>query len=378
MTAAARPDDRRLAVYNRTAAAIAAELSLDKVLQQIVDSARELTGAKYAALGVPGPDGMLEAFMVSGITPEQASRIPHRPRGYGLLGAIIRENRLIRLERLADDPRSSGFPEGHPEMVAFLGLPIVSGGVPVGNLYLTNDASAGPFTAEDEALVQMLAVHAAIAIRNARLYEQVGRLAVLEERARIGMDLHDGIIQSIYAVGLTLESSRLALADNPQETDQLLLQAIEGLNDAIRDIRNFILDLRPQRFAGDLAEALARLQREFQVNTSVPAYLSAPPEAIQALPPAVSRALFLTAQEGLANIARHARASQVKVVLERVGPAARLTVADDGRGFYAATQAQATGHGLANMRSRADDLHGTFELESAPGRGTTLRLTLPL
>ena len=258
----------------------------------------------------------------------------------------------------------------------FLGVPIQGGGETLGNLYLTNKLEGDEFTEADQQLIEMLAAHAAVAIQNARLYSQIERLAIMEERTRIGMDLHDGIIQSIYAVGLTLESSRLALADNPQETDQLLLQAIEGLNDAIRDIRNFILDLRPQRFAGDLAEALGRLQREFQVNTSVPVYLSAPPEATQALPPAVSRALFLTAQEGLANIARHARASQVKVVLERIGPAAQLIVADDGRGFDAATQAQATGHGLANMRSRADDLHGTFKLESAPGRGTTLRLTL--
>jgi signal transduction histidine kinase len=191
------------------------------------------------------------------------------------------------------------------------------------------------------------------------------------------MDLHDGIIQSIYAVGLTLESSRLALADNPQETDQLLSLAIEGLNDAIRDIRNFILDLRPQRFAGDLGEALGRLQREFQVNTSVPVSLSAPPRVIKGLPAAVSRAIFLTAQEALANIARHAKASNVTVTLERIGSDARMTIADDGRGFDTEARAQTTGHGLANMRTRAEDLHGSFELEAVPGRGTTIRMTLP-
>jgi signal transduction histidine kinase len=372
--------DRRtqqLAALSRAAVAIAGELSLDKVLQQIVDSTRELTGAQYAALGVPNADGYLETFVYSGLTTEEAAQIPHLPQGYGLLGAIVREQKLIRLRHISDDPRSFGFPEGHPPMDSFLGIPIVAAGEPVGNLYLTNKMGAEEFTVEDEEMVQMLAAHAAIAIQNARLYEQVGRLAILEERTRIGMDLHDGIIQSIYAVGLTLESSRLVLPEDPQEADQLLGVAIEGLNNAIRDIRNFILDLRPQRFAGDLSEALARLQREFQANTAVPVILTVSLEAVQGLPTAVARAIFLTTQESLANIARHARASQVVVEIERVGAAVRLTVSDNGRGFDPATRDQAMGHGLANMRTRAEELRGVFSLESAPGQGTTIQLLLP-
>lgn len=373
--------DRRtqqLAALSRAAMAIASELSLDKVLQQIVDSARELTGAQYAALGVPNAEGLLETFIYSGLSAKEAARMAHLPRGYGLLGAIIREQRPIRIGRISDDPRSVGFPEGHPPMESFLGIPILAGAEPVGNLYFTNKMAAAEFTAEDEELVVMLAAHAAIAIQNARLYEQVGRLAILEERTRIGMDLHDGIIQSIYAVGLTLESTRLVLPEDPQEADQLLGVAIEGLNDAIRDIRNFILDLRPQRFAGDLSEALARLQREFQANTAVPVILTVSPEAVQGLPTAVARAIFLTTQESLANIARHARATQVNLLIERSEAAVRLTISDNGRGFDRATQAQAMGHGLANMRTRTEELHGVFSLDSAPGQGTTIRLQLPL
>jgi signal transduction histidine kinase len=370
--------NRQLAALSKAAMAIAGELSLDRVLQQIVDSARELTAAQYAALGVPNTEGLLETFIYSGLPPDEAARIPHLPRGYGLLGAIIREQRPIRLAHIHDDPRSVGFPEGHPPMDSFLGIPILAGEEPVGNLYLTNKQGAPEFTAEDEALVGMLAAHAAVAIQNARLYEQVGRLAVLEERTRIGMDLHDGIIQSIYAVGLTLESTRLVLSEDPQEADQLLSVAIEGLNDAIRDIRNFILDLRPQRFAGDLSEALARLQREFQANTAVPVLLAVSPDAVQGLPTAVARAVFLSTQESLANIARHARATQVQVNIERSNAAVQLTIADNGRGFDTATQAQATGHGLANMRTRAEELRGTFSLESSPGQGTTIRLQFPV
>jgi signal transduction histidine kinase len=369
---------QQLAALSRAAMAIAGELSLDKVLQQIVDSVRELTGAQYAALGVPNAEGFLETFVYSGLSAEEAAKIPHLPKGYGLLGAIVREQQLIRLRHISEDPRSVGFPEGHPPMESFLGMPILAAGEPVGNLYLTNKLGAEEFTDEDEEMVQMLAAHAAVAIQNARLYQQVGRLAILEERTRIGMDLHDGIIQSIYAVGLTLESIRLVWEEDPHEADRLLDQAIEGLNDAIRDIRNFILDLRPQRFAGDLDAALARLQREFQANTAVPVIPTISPEAVQGLPTAVARAIFLTTQEGLANIARHARATQVTVALERIENAVRLTVSDNGRGFDPATRDQATGHGLANMRTRAEELRGTFSLRSAPGQGTTVQLLLPI
>lgn len=370
--------EQQLAALSKAAMAIAGELSLDRVLQQIVDSARGLIGAQYAALGVPNAEGLLEAFIYSGLSAEDAAHIPHLPRGYGLLGAIIREQRPIRLGHISDDPRSVGFPPGHPEMDSFLGIPILAGDDPVGNLYFTNKQGAAEFTLDDERLVVMFAAHAAIAIQNARLYEQVGRLAVLEERTRIGMDLHDGIIQSIYAVGLTLESVRLVLPEDPQEADQLLGVAIEGLNDAIRDIRNFILDLRPQRFAGDLSEALARLKREFQANTAVPVTLTVTPEAVQGLPTAVSRALFLTSQESLANVARHARATEVHVRIERSEAAVRLTVADNGRGFDPAIEAQATGHGLANMRTRAEELRGNFTIESSPGKGTMIQLVLPV
>src|SRR5690606_22858272 len=203
---------------------------------------------------------------------------------------------------------------GHPTMEAFLGVPIKAGNEILGNLYLTDKLDGTEFTRADEAVIELLAAHAAIAITNARLYEQVGRTAIVEERSRIGMDLHDGVIQAIYAVGLTLESVRLLLTEEEQEEAVALIDAaIGGLNDAIRDIRNFILDLRPRRFEGSLAEGLARLAREFQANTMVPVELNAPPEVISTVPPGVARALFFTAQAALANVARHARASRVEV-----------------------------------------------------------------
>jgi signal transduction histidine kinase len=370
--------NQQLAALHEAAMAIAGEVALNKVLQQIVDSACKLAGAQYAALGVPTAEGFLETFIHSGLTPAEVARIPHQPKGLGLLGALIHEQQPIRLPHIGDDPRSVGFPEGHPPMESFLGVPIVAGDRSLGNLYLTNKIGGETFTAADQEVVEMLAAHAAIAIQNARLYEQVGRLAVLEERTRIGMDLHDGIIQSIYAVGLTLESARLTLEEDVAEADVLLERAVETLNETIRDIRNFILDLRPQRYQGSLDEGLARLVREFQANSMVLVQLDAPPEAVRGLPTGMARALFLTTQEALANVARHARANQVKITLGRQETEVLLTIEDDGRGFETAAMRQSVGHGLANMRARAEELSGRFTIHTESGQGTTLQLKLPL
>ncbi|MCA9973470.1 MAG: GAF domain-containing sensor histidine kinase [Anaerolineales bacterium] len=370
--------NRQMAVFSEAVKSIAGELALEKVLARIVEAARELVEAKYAALGVPDGDGMLTAFIHSGMSPQQVASIDHLPRGHGLLGAIIREKRPIRIPHIARDPRSVGFPEGHPPMVSFLGVPIIAAGDVLGNLYLTNKHGEPEFSQDDQRLIELLAAHAAVAIQNARLYEQVGRLVIVEERTRIGMDLHDGTIQSIYAVGLTLESTRLAILDGDyEEVDRLLDFAIEGLNNTIRDIRNFILDLRPHRFRGDLHEGLSRLVREFQANAMVAVELEAPPEMLVGLQAPLARALFLTTQEALANVARHARANQVHVRVQRTPSLIKLTIRDDGRGFDMRVQARTVGHGLSNMRARAEELQGSFAIDSAPGGGTKIVVSLP-
>lgn len=372
---------RALEALNRAALAIAGELDVDKVLQLIVDSACDLVGAKYAALAVgdwriPGP-GNVHRFVVSGMTREEVKQIAHWPKGLGLLGAVIHGQESIRTSHMEDDARSVGMPEGHPPMEGFLGVPIVGAGETLGNLYLTDKLNGADFTDTDQQLIEMLAAHAAVAIQNARLYSQVERLAILEERTRIGMDLHDGVIQSIYAVGLTLESTRLALPDGADEVAPLLDTAIEGLNDAIRDIRNFILDLRPRRFAGDVQQGLAQLVREFQANTMVPVSISVP-ERLEDLPLPQGRAIFLTTQEALANVARHARATRVDISLEYAAGRVILTIRDNGRGFDTSNEALRVGHGLANMQARADSLHGTFLIKSSPGGGAMVTLSIPL
>lgn len=372
---------RALEALNQAALAIVSELDVDKVLQLILDSARDLVGAKYSALAVgdwrmPGP-GNVHRFIVSGMTRDEIKLVDHWPHGRGLLGAVIHEQKPIRLRHIADDPRSVGFPKGHPTMDGFLGVPIVGSGETLGNLYLTDKVGGLDFTDADQRLIEMLAAHAAVAIQNARLYSQVERLAILEERTRIGMDLHDGVIQSIYAVGLTLESTRMALPENEDEVNTLLDTAIEGLNDAIRDIRNFILDLRPRRFAGDVHQGMAQLVREFQANTMIPVSIHIP-ERLDDVPLPLGRAIFLTTQEALANVARHARATTVNIFLQYSSNRVTLTVQDNGRGFDSTNESLRVGHGLANMQARAESLHGTFDLRSVPGKGATVILDLPL
>lgn len=369
--------NRQLEALNQAAIAIASELSLENVLQEIVDSARVLVGARYAALGVPNVDGTMETFVFSGMVSRATAVIEHFPIGLGLLGAIVREKRPIRVPNIKDDPRAAGFPPGHPVMVSFLGVPIIGGKQVFGNLYLTDKLDAPEFSAADQGIVEMFAVHAAVAIQNARLYEQVSRLAVVEERARIGMDLHDGIIQSIYAVGLTLESVKLVIPAQPDKADALLDRAISGLNDTIRDIRNFILDLRPQRFRGDVDVGISRLVREFQANAMVSVQLDVEQDAVASLPTPVARAIFLTTQEALANIARHARATQVVLKARRSGDMVELLVEDNGRGFDTDIQNQTIGHGLSNMRARAEELQGSCVIWSEPGQGTRIELSLP-
>lgn len=367
-----------LAALNKAALAISQDLELDQTLQHIVESARELVSANYAALGVFNNERELETFVFSGLESGETADIQSYPEGLGLLGAVLESPDPIRVSDVSRDARSAGIPQGHPPMTSFLGVPIATGDKVRGNLYLTNKQGGEEFTEADEELITIFASQAAVAIRNAGLYEEVGRLAIIEERSRIGMDLHDGVIQGIYAVGLTLESVQMIVDESPDEARRLLDQSIAGLNDAIRDIRNFILDLRPRRFEGDLAAGIARLIREFQANAMVEVEIKMPEGLSDSLPPSISQAVFLTAQEALANIARHARATCVTLGLERDADSILLSVADDGLGFDAQQQNQTVGHGLANMRARAEELGGNFAVESKTFQGTTIRLQLPL
>ncbi len=359
---------------------ITAELDIDRVLQRIVDLSRSLVGARYAALGVPNASGgALQKFVISGMTPQEISRIEHLPVGKGLLGLLLREPKPLRIRRLQDDPRAAGVSDGHPIMTSFLGTPIVFKGKLLGNLYLTDKIDADEFSEQDEHLITLLAAQAAIAIENANLYQQVQRLAVLEERERIAMDLHDGIIQSIYAVGLMLEYVGLMFDEQPADARQRLQSSINALNEVIRDIRNYILDLRPQRFQNkNLSAGLIDLVRAFKANTLIRVDVQTADRADADLTTEQSTGLFHITQEALANVAKHARARSVIMNLRREGSWVILSIKDDGRGFDTSAVKAYTGHGLQNMQERARAMDAQLRLESAPGEGTLIEVKLPV
>ena len=248
------------------------------------------------------------------------------PRGHGFLGLIIRENGSIRIPDIALDERRYGFPPNHPEMHSFLGVPVTVKGRSVGNLYFTDKASGQEFTAADQALVETFARHAAIAIENARLHEQVQRLAVVDERERISQDLHDGIIQSIYAVGLSLEDVPELIEEDPDEVVRRVERAIDSLHLTIRDIRNFIFGLRPELLSGmTLMGGLAATVEEFRHNSMIDIELEAN-APIEEPDIDTTAHLLGIVHESLANIARHSGASRVVIALSAADGGLELTV----------------------------------------------------
>lgn len=546
--------EARLVALHRASLELVSDLSVEVVLERIAHLAREQAGARYAALGVLDEQGKLVHFIPVGMTSDEISQMAHTPIGLGLIGSIAKERQTIRVPDISRDTRSVGFPPNHPPMTSFLGVPIISGNQLFGQIYLTDKEDYTEFTRDDERVIEMLAAYAAVAIVNARIYEElverdrsllqrnkdlkllndigkmladtfeidkildktldyvmsyleveageiflteedglslrlamhrgesadafwtkdqfrlgegfVGlvaesgkplvsnslkqdvrflrrqvvnagfrclaciplmahtnvigvldvatrhmqhleprevslltsigtwtgtaienvrlnqqgrRLAVLEERERIGMDLHDGIIQSIYAVGLSLDYARMEVETNPRQAIGKLEQAIEGLNGTIRDIRAYIMDLRPRQFRGEnLMDSLQRLIDETRANTNLAINLTGPDSGSVILPTPISTALFHISQEALANVAKHAEAHSAKLNLWIAPGRVMLEISDDGVGFDVSKTVLALGHGLANMRTRAHKMGGDIEINSELGKGTSVLTWIPL
>jgi two-component system, NarL family, sensor histidine kinase DevS len=372
--AEARVTADRLEALDAATRAIVAELELDRVLQLIVDNVRPLVRARYAALGIVDAAGRIERFITSGITPSERARVGAPPVGRGLLGLIIREGRSYRIRDIATHPDSAGLPPNHPPMHSFLGVPIRVGTQTVGNLYLTEKAGGGGFSAIDERLVESFALHAGIAIQNARLHLRVQQLAVVEDRERIGKDLHDGIIQEVYAVSLSLEDVAELMKDDPQEASARVERAIDSLHHTIRDIRSFIFELEPDLLAGaSLVSGAAELIEEFRHNTAIEADLRV--REVRAEPaPSATREVLAILIEALSNVARHAQAHAVQVDLDGRQGGLLLTVTDDGVGLPDGGQDLLGHQGLRNMRARAARLGGTLAIAPAPRRGTRVSL----
>lgn len=376
-TVGAQADDALLALDTATRA-IAGELDVDRVLQLIVDSVRDLVGARYAALGTFHSNGRIESFITSGIDDDLRRRIGPLPQGHGLLGTIIRDGRTLRIPDIARHPETYGFPPHHPPMHSLLGVPIgIATGI-VGNFYLTEKIGADEFSEADQELVERFAVHAGIAIQNARLHQEVRKLAIVDERLRISRDLHDGIIQSIYAVSLSLEEVPDLLEEDRAAALERVDRAVDRLHTTIGDIRTFIVGLGPDSDSG-LAETLASMARELLAGSGIELEVAIDdaPELERRLPPEAAHELSQIAREALSNVARHSGATRAVLAVAVDGDAATLRVEDDGRGFDTAAPL-GTGHfGLANLRDRAVAIGGRLTIESQTG-GTRILVRLPV
>ena len=372
-------DAAALNAVDEAARAIAGLLDVEEALQLIVERVRALVGAEYAALGIVGTEDRIERFITSGMTLHERAAIGPLPRGRGLLGLIIREERSYRIPNIAAHPDSSGFPPNHPPMTSFLGVPVTSRGRSVGNFYLTNKTGAAEFTPTDQRLVELFALHAGIAIENARLHQQVAGYAIVQERDRIGRDLHDGIIQSLYAVSLSLEDVPELMTLSPTDAAGRVDAAIDSLQDSIRELRNFIYGLRPEALDGaDVAAGIVALAEQFGYNTLVDVELDVDADAGRNISPEHGAELLQLVREALSNAARHARARHVIVSFrnesdDRTG----LVVADDGVGFDSSAVVPAGHDGLGNMRARAEAIGATLRVESASGQGTRIIVGLP-
>jgi len=372
-----REQTARLAALNAAGMWMTSELDTAAVLQRVVDQARDIASAKYAALGVFDQTGTVEQFITSGITPEERALIGPLPHGLGLLGLLQREPHALRLRDIKEHPASVGFPPNHPPMRSFLGTPILWRGKALGNLYLTEKQGVAEFTGEDEQAVATLAAQAAIAIENARLYGQAERVSVLEERHRIGMDLHDGAIQSLYGLGLLLEDAAARIEREPVPAREVVLRAVDRLNVAIADLRSYVLGLRPVRGSDrPLTESLATLAEQTRSNALLDVDVAVSEVAAAALDGVGREAAFYIAADALGNIARHARAQRASLRLSLEDSNVTLEIVDNGVGFDYARATE--GHGLRNMRERAFAVGGQLHVDSVPGQGSRLRFQVPV
>jgi signal transduction histidine kinase len=357
------------------AAVVTAQSDLAALLRSTVDLARETTGARYAALGVIGEHGTLVEFIHACFVPGAAERIGNLPVGRGVLGTLIHSAKTIRLDRLQDHPDSSGFPPHHPPMSNFLGVPVRVGDRVFGNLYLTE--KPGGFEEEDELLVEALAVIAGTAISNVRTHQRLRRLAVVDDRERIARDLHDAIIQDIFAVGLLLQGLALR-TDNERERSDLD-EAIRRLDEAIATLRRFIFDLRPPAWSersvvSDITRLVSQLSDPY--GTDVRVNIGPEIEADGQVPGDVIDNVIQIVREATSNALRHSNSDAVQVSIGMSGGFLVVTVEDGGIGFDAGGAHH--GMGLSNIRLRAEKLGGETTIRSRPGEGTTVKVLLPI
>lgn len=379
-----------LEALHEAALALTTELDLQAVLQKVVDLSRGLIHSHYGALGVLEPGTQrIEQFITSGLSPEQRARMGDPPSGHGLLGVLIEpDGEPLLINDIHQDPRSVGFPPNHPPMRSLVGVPIRSKGEIFGNLYLADkvdldsplDERLANFTENDRRLLEKFATQAAIAIENAQLYRQTQELAVLQERERFSMDLHDGIMQAVYATGLSLQEAEHSVEGQPDTARERIQQANRDLAQVQRDIRNYILGLRPDRYQDqDLIAGIDLMARELRANTLLEVRFEHPrKQAMPALEANQVSELLQITREALTNIRKHAHARNIRVDLTAGDGELVLEIGDDGLGLDTEAAGAVQGNGLLNMRQRATSLGGELNITAHPGQGTRIEVAIPL
>jgi signal transduction histidine kinase len=355
--------------------AIAAELSLEEVLQRLVESARELAGARYAALGIPDGSGGFRHFLTAGMSDELVAALGPLPHQHGVLGAMLEETTPYRSADIREHPRFRGWwPRGHPDMRSFLGVPIVAREGVVGAFYLTDKVGAPDFGDEEQELIELLATHAAIAITNARLHQESSELSILSERNRLALELHDAVSQKLFSLVLNAEAASTLLERDPAAARKQVLRLQELAQEALDELRSLIFELRPPDLEQD--GLCGALRKHVEVLRRVqPSPIELELDDGIARDPARDSEILRVAQEAIANALRHAGASRLTVRLRESDGRVLLEVEDDGAGFDpAAPELRARHLGLTSMEERARRIGGELELRSAPGAGTLVRL----
>jgi signal transduction histidine kinase len=361
--------------------AVGSNLAVEQVLQRLVDVARGLVHARYAALGIPNEEGGFAQFLTAGMSEELVARLGPLPETHGLLGAMLEAHESYRTADIQLDPRFRGWwPSGHPDMHSFLGVPILAAGEMIGAFYLTDKEGALEFSAEDQELIELLAAHAAIAVTNARLYERSRELSIVDERNRLALELHDVISQKLFALALAAESAD-ALFDLDRDAARAQIDRLRRLSqEALEELRYLILELRPPELERD--GLATTLRKHVEVLRRVQGGAPALELEFDGEPPADvgrDRELLRIAQEALQNAIRHAGATRIVLRLEAGDGRLVLEVSDDGGGFDPhAAAVRSRRLGLSSMEERARRLSGRLVIRSEAGAGTTIRLEAPL
>ena len=372
-------------VLRRVSAAVLAvtrELSVGDVLQVIVRSVRSLAGARYAALGVPDDHGSFAEFVVDGISERQRKAIGPLPRQHGMLAVMLREGQPLRLADIHADPRFEGWPAAHPDLADILAMPIKDGDRVLGFIFAANKMAGGGggFTERDEEVLALFAAHAAIALTNARLYERARQLSVLEERARLARDLHDAVSQKLFSIRVKARAASVLASRDPATGIPT------GRRPRWRAWPPWPVTRRPSCARSSTGWLRRRSPRAAWLGRCA---------GTRCWP---ARRTGCGSGSPLTGPAGAGRGPGGRAVPDRTGSAAqRAAPLRGGRGRRVGVRGGQAGHaggerpgqrlrpgraaggrGLPSLRERAAGAGASLVIRSAPGRGTTVRVVMPV